>query len=224
MPEDWKEQPDRPRHTRLFQTCRGRSRSNAPRHAAMFPRYLIGRQALRLIMSRNVNIVSETIPRYALAGNARVDARTKFDPARMRPVSRMNRAELMSANQSAALAIPKAKPPRGRPRPVGDPCRLPGLDLRTAHGMRFKQIAAGIVAEYPGSDVSRVRELALLKLAIELRQAKLLTDDPAQADELVRLSNLAARRERDLRSRRRAKREPSALERIVARHAEAAGK
>jgi hypothetical protein len=181
-------------------------------------RHLFSQQALCLIMSRNVNIVSETIPRYAFEGNARVEARTKFDPARMRPVSRMNRAELMSANQSTAIAILPGKTPRRRPRPVGDPCRLPGLDLRTAQGQRFKQIAGAIVDEYPGAELSRVRELALLKLAIELRQAKLLTDDPAQADELVRLSNLAARRERDLRARRRAKKEPSALERIVARH------
>lgn len=123
----------------------------------------------------------------------------------------------MSATSAALAAIPHDKPTRRRPRPVDDPSRLPGLDSRTTNGRRFTAIARALVAEYPGGDVSRIRELAILKLSIELRQAQFLaTADPARADELVRLSNLAARRERDLRLRRKPARQPTFLERLVA--------
>jgi hypothetical protein len=121
------------------------------------------------------------------------------------------------ASAAAMAAIPRDKPARRRPRPVDDPARLPGLDLRTSNGRRFTAIARALVVEYPGGDVSRIRELAILKLSIELRQARLIsTDDPAQSDELVRLSNLAARRERDLRLRRKPTKQPTFLERLVA--------
>jgi hypothetical protein len=114
-------------------------------------------------------------------------------------------------------AIPSENPTRRRPRPADDPARLPGLDLRTQNGRRFTAIARALMAEYPGADVSRIRELAMLRLSIELRQGRLLaSNDPAQSDELVRLSNLAARRERDLRLRRKPTKVPTFLERLVA--------
>jgi hypothetical protein len=117
---------------------------------------------------------------------------------------------------AASAAISRKKPARRRPRPADDPSRLPGLDARTAAGKRFTQIAGSIIADYPGADIARVRELALLRLSIELRQGRLLSsDDPSQSDQLIRLSNLAARRERDLRLRRRPVKQPTFIERLL---------
>ncbi|MBG0797170.1 hypothetical protein IYX23_05645 [Methylocystis sp. L43] len=101
--------------------------------------------------------------------------------------------------------------------------RLPGVSMKSAQGRRFKDIAEAILVEFgAGADVTRVRELASLKFSHEMIQAQVIAGDLAKTDDLVRLSNLIARMERDLRRRKasRAAMTPPAhsLANIIARH------
>lgn len=106
---------------------------------------------------------------------------------------------------------------------TNDPRRLAGISMHTPEGRRFKDIVDAILVEFGGdADVTRVRELASLKFSHEMIQAQVIAGDLAKADDLVRLSNLIARMERDLRRRKaaRAAMTPPAhsLESIIARH------
>lgn len=82
-----------------------------------------------------------------------------------------------------------------------DPCKLPGVNMRSAAGRRYRDIALSLIAEYGVADTVRLRELAGLKFSLEQVQALVVRGDaPARVD-LVRLSNLIARRENELRHR-----------------------
>jgi general stress protein YciG len=82
-----------------------------------------------------------------------------------------------------------------------DPCKLPGVNMRSAAGRRYRDITLALIAEYGDADTVRLRELAGLKFSLEQVQALVVRGDaPARVD-LVRLSNLIARRETELRHR-----------------------
>jgi hypothetical protein len=74
-----------------------------------------------------------------------------------------------------------------------DPFRMAGVDMRSEQGRRFRDIAALVIAEH-GPDLApvKVRELAGLKLSIEITQAALVNGDRKARTDLVRLSNLSA--------------------------------
>jgi hypothetical protein len=106
---------------------------------------------------------------------------------------------------------------------TNDPRRLAGISMHTPEGRRFKDIVDAILVEFGrDADVTRVRELASLKFSHEMIQGEVIAGDLAKTDDLVRLSNLIARMERDLRRRKaaRAAMTPPAhsLESIIARH------
>jgi hypothetical protein len=106
---------------------------------------------------------------------------------------------------------------------TNDPRRLAGISMHTPEGRRFKDIVDAILVEFGrDADVTRVRELASLKFSHEMIQGEVIAGDLAKTDDLVRLSNLIARMERDLRRQKaaRAAMTPPAhsLANIIARH------
>jgi hypothetical protein len=77
----------------------------------------------------------------------------------------------------------------------------PGLSLRTTEGQRFKTVITALIAEYGQHDLMRLRELASLRIVMELTQAEAVSGNASAREDLVRLSNLIARRESELRTR-----------------------
>jgi hypothetical protein len=85
-----------------------------------------------------------------------------------------------------------------------DPFKMAGVDMRSDQGRRFRDLAAIVIKEHgPDIDPAKVRELAGLRLSVEITQAALVNGDPKARNDLVRLSNLAKRAERELREQRR---------------------
>jgi hypothetical protein len=118
-----------------------------------------------------------------------------------------------------------ARLPRGR-LPISkthDPFKMMGVDMRSEAGRRFRDLAARVIEEHGLElDPTKVRELAGLRLSVEIAQAALVNGDPKARNDLVRLSNLAKRAERELRaSKRAAPASPSSglHDRLAARYA-----
>jgi hypothetical protein len=63
-----------------------------------------------------------------------------------------------------------------------DPFRIEGVDMRSQHGRRFRDLATIVIKEH-GNDIDpvKVRELAGLKLSIEITQAALIAWRPQSA-------------------------------------------
>jgi hypothetical protein len=80
-----------------------------------------------------------------------------------------------------------------------DPRRLLNVDMRSGRGRRYRDIVELLIAEFPGADAVRLRELASLKYGLEQIQGLMVGGDVSAADNVVRLANLVSRRERDLR-------------------------
>ena len=89
------------------------------------------------------------------------------------------------------------------------PFKIAGIDMRSEHGRRFRDLAARVIAEYGDIDPVKVRELAGLKLSIEITQAALIGGDRRARNDLVRLLNHVSRAERALREGKRAQPDPS---------------
>jgi hypothetical protein len=103
-----------------------------------------------------------------------------------------------------------------------DPFKMPGLDMRSEAGRRFRDLAASVIEDL---DPNKVRELAGLRLSVEIATVAAIGGDPKAPNHLVRLSNLAKRAERELREAKRAApaAAPSSLhDRLAARYAPAA--
>jgi hypothetical protein len=120
--------------------------------------------------------------------------------------------------------MPAAHSPRlsrARDRPlVGDPRRLDGIDMRTRAGQRYRQVVEALVAEFGSANKIALRELAGLRVALEQTQAAIVAGDTKARTDLVRISNLVARRERELRESSAvaaAKKLPASLEQHLAR-------
>ncbi len=85
---------------------------------------------------------------------------------------------------------------------TNDPRRLPGVSMRSPRGRRFRDIVETLMAEYGADcDPVRLREVAGLKFSAEETQARVVHGDARAVEDLVRLSNLIARRETELRVR-----------------------
>jgi hypothetical protein len=85
-----------------------------------------------------------------------------------------------------------------------DAHRLPGCDMRTAQGRRWRDIVDGVVAEWgPATDPNWLREMAALRMMLEQTQAQVVNGGDLRArDNLLRLSRLIERREDQMRSAR----------------------
>jgi hypothetical protein len=86
---------------------------------------------------------------------------------------------------------------------TNNPHRMEGLDGRTAHGRRFRDLTDELAGEYGQASASALREIAGIKLAVEVATAAAIGGDARARQDLVRLSNLAKRAERDLRDAER---------------------
>jgi hypothetical protein len=96
--------------------------------------------------------------------------------------------------------IPSTRLPRRRSIMTNDPRRLDGIDMRTSAGRRYRDIVDALAIEF-GVAVNPValRELAGLRYTLEQTQAAVVAGDARAPSDLVRVSNLIARRERELR-------------------------
>ena len=117
-----------------------------------------------------------------------------------------------------AAATADARLNRRRSVLTNDPRRLPGVDMRSHHGRRFRDIVEVLLAEFGNVDTARLREVASLKFTLEMTQSAVLSGDASKADDLVRISNLIARKERELRARIRPRDTTPSLADIAARH------
>ena len=124
--------------------------------------------------------------------------------------------------QAAANADVKLN--RRRSVLTNDPRRLPGVDMRSHHGRRFRDIVEVLLGEFGAVDTARLRELASLKFTFEQVQAAVVAGDSRACEDLVRLSNLITRREAELRTRMAAKapKPPSLRDHITRRAATSA--
>lgn len=102
---------------------------------------------------------------------------------------------------------------------TNDPRRLPGISMKSQPGRRFRDIVEALIVEFGDVDTARLREVATLRLTLEMAQSAAISGDAAAADNIVRLSHLIERKEKVLRARRRPKHESApTLADIVARH------
>jgi hypothetical protein len=99
--------------------------------------------------------------------------------------------------------------------------RLPGLDLRSAEGKHYSVIYAEVAAEFGEEkrNISRLREIAGLRCALEQIQTEVVRGCPKAREDLVRVSNLLIRREKELQARivTTAPAKPSVRQRLAAR-------
>lgn len=78
---------------------------------------------------------------------------------------------------------------------------LPGLSLRTVQGQRYKAVVEDLVAEFGSAEMTRLRELAALRIALEQTQSEVVGGNAAVRQDMVRISNLVTRKENELRRR-----------------------
>ena len=98
---------------------------------------------------------------------------------------------------------------------------LHGVDGRSAEGKRYRDLLDSLILEFGMHDPTRLRELAGLKYTQEMTQAAVVNGDTGAREDLVRLSNLISRREKELRSGKRQARDapPSLHEHLAKRMA-----
>jgi hypothetical protein len=121
------------------------------------------------------------------------------------------------------IAIAEARPKKLRSGLTNNPYRLDGVDMRTERGRRYRDIVDALIAEFGSSNPVGLRELAGLKFTLEQTQAAVVAGDDRAREDLVRISNLVARRETAMREAARPARDwtPSLAEYIAANHSEA---
>lgn len=107
---------------------------------------------------------------------------------------------------------------------TNNPHRLDGVDMRSCRGRRYRDIVDALIAEFGSTNPVGLRELAGLKFTLEQTQAAVVAGDQRACEDLVRISNLVARREREMRAASGAQRDsaPSLSEYLAANHTEAA--
>jgi hypothetical protein len=107
------------------------------------------------------------------------------------------------SDTAAATPQPKKKRRFGRPHiRLPEELRTPGVDMRSQEGRRYFTIVTELLAEFGDGDPGRIRELAGLKFSLEQIQAEVIGGNQRAREDLVRVSNLIARREGELRTRK----------------------
>jgi hypothetical protein len=122
------------------------------------------------------------------------------------------------------MTIAEARPKKLRSGLTNNPYRLDGVDMRTERGRRYRDIVDALIAEFGSSNPVGLRELAGLKFTLEQTQAAVVAGDERAREDLVRISNLVARREAVMREGARPARDstPSLDEYLAANRGEAA--
>jgi hypothetical protein len=117
-----------------------------------------------------------------------------------------------------ATAVPRPK--KVRSGLTNNPHKLDGVDMRTERGRRYRDIVDALIGEFGSSNPVGLRELAGLKFTLEQTQAAVVGGDERAREDLVRISNLVARREAVMREAARPAGKASvSLSEIAARHA-----
>lgn len=93
--------------------------------------------------------------------------------------------------------------PKAYARITNDLRALDGVDGRSVDGKRYRDLVDSLVIEFGAHDPVRLRELAGLIFSREKIQAAVINGDARAAEDLVRISNLVTRREKELRARQR---------------------
>lgn len=78
--------------------------------------------------------------------------------------------------------------------------RVAGVDMRTRSGRRFRAILREVIAEFGDADLARAAEIARLRQLSEAAQTAILNGEADSTKEVVRLANVLARIERELRN------------------------
>jgi hypothetical protein len=82
---------------------------------------------------------------------------------------------------------------------TNDPRRMPGLDMRSPAGRRYRDIVDSVISKFGSEDTEAVRELASLKLTLEQTQALAMNGDQRARTDVVRLLRMVEKREAALR-------------------------
>lgn len=109
--------------------------------------------------------------------------------------------------ETGQKAPPKKKRRFGRPTHALrlSNLALPGLDLRSQEGRRYRTVIEELVAEYGERELTRLRELAGLRISLEIVQVEAMRGSVRAREDSVRISNIICRRETELRARTSAK-------------------
>jgi hypothetical protein len=78
-----------------------------------------------------------------------------------------------------------------------------GLNGNTERGRRWRDLLELAIAEFGEGYPDKLREIATLKFSLEAAQAEVFAGDIAQSENVVRLSNLISRREKEMRAKAR---------------------
>jgi hypothetical protein len=123
-------------------------------------------------------------------------------------------------------ATAEARPKKLRSGLTNNPYRLDGVDMRSERGRRYRDIVDSLIDEFGSANPVGLRELAGLKFTLEQTQADVVRGDERAREDLVRISNLVARREAVMREAMRAHGEqttPNLDEYLAAQHRAEAG-
>ena len=114
------------------------------------------------------------------------------------------------------------RPRKVRSAVTNNPFFLPGVDMRSTRGRRYRDIVASLIVEFGEADPEALRDLATWKVTLEDTQAAVISGDAAAREDMVRIGNLIARREASLREAASASqsRVPSLAEYLVSKRAE----
>jgi hypothetical protein len=78
-----------------------------------------------------------------------------------------------------------ARPKKLRSAMTNDPYRLPGIDMRTRRGRRWRDIVDALISEFGSSNPVGLRELAGLKFSLEETQAEVVKGNGKAREDLV---------------------------------------
>jgi hypothetical protein len=115
-----------------------------------------------------------------------------------------------------------SRPKKLRSGLTNNPHKLDGVDMRTQRGRRYRDIVDALIAEFGAANSVGLRELAGLKFTLEQTQAAVVGGDQRAREDLVRVSNLVARREKEMRGAgsRRGDTVPDLADYLAANHGE----
>jgi hypothetical protein len=108
-----------------------------------------------------------------------------------------------------------SRPRKLRSGLTNNPYKLDGVDMRSPRGRRYRDIVDALIVEFGASNPVGLRELAGLKFTLEQTQVAIVAGDQSAREDLVRISNLVARRECAMRVGRTVVHPPSRLDAML---------
>jgi len=117
------------------------------------------------------------------------------------------------------IELPSRRSTKSRSGFTNNPYKLEGVDGRSPRARRYRDVVDALIGEFGLHDPVAIRELAGLKITLEMTQGQVVAGDSRAREDLVRVSNLIARREKEMRDAKLARPDvtPSIAD-IAARH------